>query len=76
MEVLNEPQCGNLLQYISVSDQHVVYLKLMQCYISIILQETGKSTLRPIVYKNNSIYCMLVSLSLSQGGKAGLDEYM
>lgn len=29
---------GNISQYLSVSNQHIVLLKLIQCYVSVISQ--------------------------------------
>lgn len=35
-DVLTSPTVVNMLQYIHVSNHHVIYLKLIQCYMSII----------------------------------------
>ena len=44
MEVLSNTMVVIILQYISVSNQHIVHIKLTQCYMSIILNKAGKQS--------------------------------
>ena len=38
----------NILQYISESSQHIIHLKLTQCYMSVYLSKHGKETVECI----------------------------
>lgn len=44
IEILAKTRAVIILQYINVSNQHVVHLKLMQCCLSIIFQWKKKAT--------------------------------
>ena len=58
VEVLAKAMVVSILQYISVSNKHLVHLKLTQCYMSIISHKAVKNKYIKCLF--NQSYCIYI----------------